>query len=112
LAHSCVGAITSAIFSKTPLSDAVAGAMGSILSIAYMEAIKDKEIAKIKDGNFDNFKKVMMEIEKKFLEKIDEHKFYIDSIVGLCNMLFKLDPNIGLKAGGQAIQYDFMQTAI
>jgi hypothetical protein len=41
LAHGCVGAITSAIFSKTPLSDAVAGAMGSILSIAYMEAIKD-----------------------------------------------------------------------
>jgi hypothetical protein len=97
LAHSCVGAITSAIFSKTPLSDAVAGVMGSILSIAYMEALKDKEIAKIKDGNFDNFnKKVMMEIERQFLEKTDEHKFYIDSIVVLCNMLFKLDPNVGL----------------
>jgi hypothetical protein len=98
LAHSCVGAITSAIFSKTPLSDAVAGAMGSILSSAYMEAIvKDKEIAKIKDGNYEILnEKVIIEIEKQFFEKTNEQKFCLDSIVVLCNMLFKLDPNIGL----------------
>jgi hypothetical protein len=97
LAHSCVGAITSAIFSKNPLSDAVAGAMGSILSAAYMEAMKDKEILKIKDGNYDILnKKVIMEIEKQFFEKTNEQKFCLDSIVVLCSMLFKLDPNIGL----------------
>ncbi len=59
--------------------------------------MKDKEIAKIKDGNYDIFnKKVMEEIHNQLFEKLNEHKFCAESIVVLFNMLAGLDPNIGL----------------
>jgi len=49
------------MFSKDPLSDAVAGAMGSVVAVAYMEAMKDIEIEKVKSLKLEEINQRVLE---------------------------------------------------
>lgn len=72
LAHASLGAITGALFSKTPLSDALAGALGSLAVVTYMEALMstDEDLLKLKSLDLASAEK---SVRQRLLEKIEEN---------------------------------------
>jgi hypothetical protein len=65
LAHASLGAMTGALFSKDPLSDALSGAIGSLAAVTFMEAMVSR------DEDIELFNKLSKgDVEKKVLMRL------------------------------------------
>ncbi|TNV87421.1 hypothetical protein FGO68_gene9286 [Halteria grandinella] len=108
LSHASLGAITGAMFSSDPLSDALAGALGSLSAVIYMEAMRDSAVEKIFSMNGEEKKQRLdKETQRQILENMqEEYHMKSEVIATLTSMIFGKNPQVAVNCAHQAVKHN------